>query len=94
MSSRPLILVSNDDGVDAAGIVALREALTSVADVITVAPEFEQSARSHAISLHGTLRHHRYSETVHSVEGTPAEIKSNALVQEAYLGGMHEEIHA
>ena len=28
------------------------------------------------------------------VEGTPAEIKSNALVQEAYLGGMHEEIHA
>jgi len=28
------------------------------------------------------------------VEGTPAEIKSNALVQDAYLGGMHEEIHA
>lgn len=28
------------------------------------------------------------------VEGTPAEIKSNALVQEAYLGGVHEEIHA
>jgi branched-chain amino acid transport system permease protein len=28
------------------------------------------------------------------VEGTPAEIKSNALVQDAYLGGMHEEVHA
>lgn len=28
------------------------------------------------------------------VEGTPAQIKSNALVQEAYLGGVHEEIHA
>lgn len=85
MSHRPLILVSNDDGVDAAGIVALREALAVLADVYTVAPEFEQSARSHAISLHTTLRHHRYSENVHSIEGTPADCVYVALYRKDLL---------
>ena len=37
MSDRPLILVSNDDGVDAPGNIALREALAAFADVYTVA---------------------------------------------------------
>lgn len=79
MSQRPLILASNDDGVDAAGLKALTTALESFADVYVVAPEFEQSARSHAISLHSTLRHHRYGENVHSIEGTPADCVYVAL---------------
>ena len=45
------ILVSNDDGVNALGNVALRQSLARIADVYTVAPEHEQSAKSHAISL-------------------------------------------
>jgi len=52
MSDRPLLLVSNDDGVDAAGIIALRGALATFADVYTVAPQTEQSAKSHSITLH------------------------------------------
>lgn len=85
MSSRPLILASNDDGVDAEGLKALCAALEPVADVYVVAPEFEQSARSHAISLHSTLRHHRYSANVHSIEGTPADCVYVALYREDLL---------
>lgn len=77
--TRPLILVSNDDGVDAAGNVALREGLSRIADVITVAPRYEQSAKSHSISLHTTLRHLRVADNVHAIEGTPADCVYVAL---------------
>ena len=40
---RPLILLSNDDGVNAFGNVCLRRALARIGDVYTVAPEYEQS---------------------------------------------------
>lgn len=73
MPERPLILVSNDDGVQAAGNVALREALSSIADVVTVAPEREQSANSHSITLHRPLRHKQYAENVHAIDGTPVD---------------------
>ena len=73
MSDRPLILVSNDDGVGAAGIVALREALASFSDVYTVAPQFEQSAKSHSITLHHPLRFHEVEARVWAVDGTPAD---------------------
>ena len=73
MSDRPLILVSNDDGVAAAGLVALREALVSFADVYTVAPQLEQSAKSHSITLHHPLRFHEVEPRVWAVDGTPAD---------------------
>ena len=73
MSDRPLLLVSNDDGVDAAGIIALREALTTFADVYTVAPQTEQSAKSHSITLHHPLRFHEVEKHVWAVDGTPAD---------------------
>jgi 5'-nucleotidase len=73
MSNRPLILVSNDDGVGAAGLVALREALASFADVYTVAPQLEQSAKSHSITLHHPLRFHEVETRVWAVDGTPAD---------------------
>ncbi|HBQ14812.1 MAG TPA: 5'/3'-nucleotidase SurE, partial [Myxococcales bacterium] len=46
--ARPLILISNDDGVAAQGIRALREALSPLADLVVVAPDREQSANSHS----------------------------------------------
>ncbi|MBW1830967.1 MAG: 5'/3'-nucleotidase SurE [Deltaproteobacteria bacterium] len=73
MSDRPLILVSNDDGVAAVGIVALREALAGFADVYTVAPQLEQSAKSHSITLHHPLRFHEVEPRVWAVDGTPAD---------------------
>jgi len=85
MTSRPLILASNDDGVDAEGLRSLASALEPIADVFIVAPEHEQSAKSHSISLHTTLRHHRYGERLHSIEGTPADCVYVALYREDLL---------
>ncbi len=50
------ILVTNDDGVQADGLFALFHALSEVGDVTVVAPERQQSATGHAITLHKPLR--------------------------------------
>jgi 5'-nucleotidase len=50
------ILASNDDGVDAPGLRALAEALVPLGEVTVCAPDREQSAASHSISLHRPLR--------------------------------------
>jgi 5'-nucleotidase len=50
------ILVTNDDGVQADGLFALQKALREVGEVTVVAPERQQSATGHAITLHKPLR--------------------------------------
>ena len=50
--ARPLILLSNDDGVFAPNLAALRDALAEKADVIVCAPAQNQSATSHSLTLH------------------------------------------
>lgn len=54
--ARPLILVCNDDGIDAAGIKALAGAMTILGDVCVVAPIEEQSAVGHAITMRSPVR--------------------------------------
>ena len=71
--NRPLILVSNDDGYQSPGIRRLSDVLTEIADVVVCAPEFEQSAASHALSLHRPLRLKQHAPNVFSVDGTPAD---------------------
>lgn len=85
MTDRPLILVSNDDGVYAPGNIALREALASIADVYTVAPETEQSAKSHSITLQRPLRFREVESRVWAVDGTPADCVYVALFLERLL---------
>lgn len=75
------ILVSNDDGVDAPGIRVLADALADLGEVITVAPASEQSAKSHAISLHAPLRVIERGPARFGVTGTP--------VDAVYLGVHH-----
>lgn len=70
---RPLILISNDDGFRAAGLQRLRESLSTIADVIVCAPDAEQSAASHALSLHRPLRLKQHEAGLFSVDGTPAD---------------------
>jgi 5'-nucleotidase len=72
-SLRPLILVSNDDGVHAPGIQALAEAMRPLGDVITVAPASEQSATSHAMTLARPLRLRRFESDRIAVDGTPVD---------------------
>ncbi|MEM9221528.1 MAG: 5'/3'-nucleotidase SurE [Pseudomonadota bacterium] len=68
------ILITNDDGARADGIKLLEKiALTMSSDVWIVAPEFDQSGVSHAISLHEPLRVHQEDERRFFVNGTPAD---------------------
>jgi len=67
------ILVSNDDGIDAPGIHALANALTELGEVWVVAPASEQSAKSHALTMHHPLRVRSAGERQFAVDGTPAD---------------------
>ena len=56
MAERPLVLCSNDDGVESPHLEALAQRIEEFADVLVVAPERQRSAASHAITLHKPLR--------------------------------------
>jgi 5'-nucleotidase len=73
MSARPRILVSNDDGYQSEGIRALTDAMEGLGEVWVVAPEVEQSASSHAISIHRPLRLREVSPRWFAVDGTPTD---------------------
>ena len=73
------ILISNDDGYQAPGIVALYEALKDLAEVEVVAPEHNNSAKSNALTLHSPLYVHRASNGFRYVNGTPADCVHIAL---------------
>ncbi|HNU60116.1 MAG TPA: 5'/3'-nucleotidase SurE, partial [Aquaticitalea sp.] len=55
MHERPLILVTNDDGITAPGIRALIEVMNELGDVVVVAPDSPQSGMGHAITVSTTL---------------------------------------
>jgi len=76
---KPLVLLANDDGYRARGLRLLGDALRAHADVVVCAPEVEQSAASHALSLHRPLRLYAHGEGVFSVDGTPADCVYVAL---------------
>ena len=67
------ILITNDDGIRAAGLKSLEKALSGLGRIVTVAPESEQSATSHAITLDRPLRIKEYAEDRFSVTGTPTD---------------------
>jgi len=78
-SVKPLILLSNDDGVRAPGIRALAEALADVGEVIVAAPDGERSAASHSISLDRPLRVEQVGQGVYGIDGTPVDCVYLAL---------------
>ena len=68
------ILVCNDDGIDAPGIKVLERMARGLSkDVWVVAPETQQSAASHSLTLHRPLRIRRISRRRHAVDGTPTD---------------------
>ena len=73
------ILISNDDGYQAPGIVALHDALKDLADVEVVAPELNNSAKSNALTLHGPLTVTTAANGFRYVNGTPADCVHIAL---------------
>ncbi|NJD91510.1 MAG: 5'/3'-nucleotidase SurE [Geobacter sp.] len=67
------ILVTNDDGIHAPGIIALASALAAIGEVAVVAPDRERSAASHALPLHHPLRAEQVAPGRFAVDGTPTE---------------------
>jgi 5'-nucleotidase len=79
LSVKPLILLSNDDGVRAPGIQALAEALVGIGDLILAAPDRERSAAAHSISLDHPLRVDEIQPNVFAIDGTPVDCVYLAL---------------
>jgi 5'-nucleotidase len=72
-TDRPLILLTNDDGIHATGLQKLEEAMSRVGDIVVVAPDRERSGVGHAISLHRPLRLRRLEQNRYMVDGTPTD---------------------
>jgi 5'-nucleotidase len=70
---RPIILVSNDDGIHAPGLVGLAEALEAVGTVYVVAPDRERSTVGHALTLHRPLRVDQIAARRYRINGTPSD---------------------
>jgi 5'-nucleotidase len=73
------ILISNDDGVLAQGLSVLADAAGSLGRVTVVAPDREQSATSHSLTLHRPIRATRRSDGAYQVDGTPTDCVLLAL---------------
>ena len=79
------ILVTNDDGVHADGLFALQEALSALGEVTVVAPERQQSATGHAITLHKPLRlsptRLRDGSAAFASNGTPSDCATLGILE-------------
>lgn len=77
MKNKPLILVTNDDGITAPGIRALVDVASSIGEVVVVAPDSPQSGMGHAITVSDPIRLHpaKVFEGIRAYEcsGTPAD---------------------
>ncbi|MCX8027114.1 MAG: 5'/3'-nucleotidase SurE [Thermodesulfovibrionales bacterium] len=76
---KPLILVTNDDGVYSDGITTLFNAMREIADAYIVAPDRERSAVSHALTMHRPLRVEMISDFIYTVNGTPTDCVALAI---------------
>ncbi len=79
MSTRKRILLTNDDGYFADGITALFRELSRTHDVVLVAPDREQSASSHSLTVNRPLRMHQIGKNQYCTDGTPTDCVMLAL---------------
>jgi len=81
------LLLSNDDGLFAEGLQFLRRELAETGEfrITTVAPDREQSATSHSLTLNDPLRIHEYEDRQYAVNGTPTDcvlVATRGILQE------------
>lgn len=86
MSKKPVILVTNDDGITAPGIRALIAVMKELGDVVVVAPDSPQSGTGHAITVNSTLFIEKFSidpdlNHEYACSGTPVDCVKFALDQ-------------
>ena len=81
---KPLILLSNDDGIFSEGLSALRQEIKKIGDVAVVAPDTQKSAVGHAITVKEPLRVEKYLRNSrffgYAVSGTPADCIKLAIL--------------
>src|SRR3974377_1614691 len=80
---KPLILVTNDDGITSPGILALSNEMKELGEVVVIAPDKPQSGVGHAITINSTLRVTKtkfHSVSVeYSISGTPVDCVKMAV---------------
>jgi 5'-nucleotidase len=83
MSQKPLILVTNDDGIFAPRITALAKIASKFGDIVVVAPDKPQSGMGHAITINSTIRiqksHYHKALMEYSCSGTPVDCVKMAV---------------
>ncbi len=86
MNKKPLILITNDDGINASGIRTLITIMKTIGEVIVVAPDSPQSGMGHAITLDSTL----YAEELHHNEGDHKEYSCSGTPADCVKLGIRE----
>ena len=74
------ILLTNDDGVEAEGLLSLAQELQGNHEVLIVAPDGQRSGMSHAVTLHNPVSITEISPSIYSCSGTPADCVLYALL--------------
>lgn len=84
-NTKPLILLVNDDGIDAPGLEVLYEAVKDLGDIAIVAPDGQRSAASHAISVDTKMAYRRVEKDGvlwgHALDGSPADCVKLAVTK-------------
>lgn len=73
MTHQPLILITNDDGVHAPGLLSLFQGLKEVGRPIVIAPDRDNSAASHSLTMNRPLSVKKVDEDIYTIDGTPAD---------------------
>ncbi len=88
-NNKPLILVTNDDGITAPGIRALIEVMNRLGEVIVVAPDSAQSGMGHAVTVHNVL----FLEEVQIDKGPQKEFKTSGTPVDCVKLAISEVLH-
>ena len=81
MTTRPTLLITNDDGIEAPGLATLAAAASALANVVVVAPTQHLSGCSHQVTVDRPLTAARVRENWYAVNGTPVDCVRLALLQ-------------
>lgn len=73
------ILITNDDGIFSEGLRELADAMAKIGDVVVVAPDREQSASGHSLTLNRPLRLQKVRDHWYAVDGTPTDCVNMAV---------------
>jgi 5'-nucleotidase len=84
MKKKYYVLISNDDGIRSEGLKALHDAVSSIAEVLVVAPDAQRSGASHSISVDDLLKARKapyYGSKGYAISGTPADCAKLGLLR-------------